>query len=275
MAKSAPSAHPLETLCELTTALEAAVLETLAKPGKKAVHHLRTTTRRIEAQLELLAILPEVQLQPRPRDKALSLLKDLRHAAGQVRDLDVQRDLIAGQAAPKNASPDLLKEVRELRHTLKTKRNDEADNLLNLLQKRRSKLPLVFKDLLDSLKSAESHPLTEPRLISLVHDWYTRHCGHNPTATPPEDPARLHDIRKTAKLARYLAESAPKAATKAHRLATRYGDLQQAGGQWHDWLLLAQVASDELGKSSKLAKRFNSRADRSLRTYKRLLKRRI
>ncbi len=66
-----------------------------------------------------------------------------------------------------------------------------------------------------------------------------------------------------------------KTLVKAHRLATRYGDIQQAGGQWHDWLLLAQVASDELGKSSKLAKRFTSRADRSLRAYKRLLKRRI
>lgn len=278
MSSSTPSAHPLETLTELTTTFEASVLECLARPRKRTVHHLRTSTRRIEAQLELLSLLPDLPPHKKPGNKARKLLAKIRQAAGKVRDLDVQADLIQKQAAGKNASTVLRSEARELGRTLKKQRDTEADSLLALLQKQESKLPLAMEHLHDALAPAESLSITEPALIGMVKTWYAENVPALPPSSSRQDDAateRLHDIRKKAKLARYLAESAPKNAAKARRLAARYEDLQQSGGEWHDWLLLAELASNHLGKSSKLAARFQSNADKSLRAYKRKLAKKI
>lgn len=278
MSSSSPIAHPLETLTELTTTFEAAVLECLARPRKRTVHHLRTSTRRIEAQLELLSLLPHLPPHKKPGDKALKLLGKIRQAAGKVRDLDVQADLVQKQVSGNNASTALRTEARDLVRSVKKQRDTEADALLALLQKQESKLPLAMEDLHDALAPAESISITEPNLIDVVKTWYAENVPALPPTSSQQNGSateRLHDIRKKAKLARYLAESAPKNAAKAHRLAAQYEDLQQAGGEWHDWLLLAEIASDHIGKSSKLAARFNANAEKSLRAYKRKLAQKI
>ena len=53
-----PISPPGATASQAVASLEASVLLCLAKPGKVAVHRLRTSTRRVEAQLELLSMLP-------------------------------------------------------------------------------------------------------------------------------------------------------------------------------------------------------------------------
>src|SRR5512140_941063 len=61
------------------------------KPQPKAVHHLRTTARRIEALVETLA--------PDPTRKQRKLLKrvdKLRRLAGRLRDMHVQTALLRG-----------------------------------------------------------------------------------------------------------------------------------------------------------------------------------
>lgn len=278
MARSAASVQPVETLNQLTTSFEAATVECLAKPRKKSVHNLRTSTRRIEAQLELFSMLPGLPAADKPRKKTLRLLGRVRHVAGQVRDLDVQLDLIADEATAKNGhrpSPTVGGEARELRRALKQKRDEEAKKLVQLLEKEETRLPDTLRKLRNALAPAESATLTEHRLIELVRDLYAEKSGMRPSVKPPQNPERLHEIRKQAKLARYLAESAPESATLAHRLAARYEDLQQAGGTWHDFQLLADVAADELGQSAQLPERFHVRAERSLNTYKRKLAQRI
>jgi CHAD domain-containing protein len=271
MPRTDQSAHPLQTLRQYTEALEAAILICLAKPDKKAVHTLRAFTRRIEAQLQLLAMLPNLPPHEKQARKVTRLLKKLRRAAGKVRDLDVQRGLIGDEAAGNNGgsrpAPEVRKEANELRLKLRRKREEAAENLHQLLQKHRAKFPLVFEKLLDVLEPAESISVAQTQLTALVREWYARHTP----ASAPQDPAQLHDIRKRAKLARYLAESAPESAASAHRLAAHFEDLQQAGGEWHDWLLLHQRSASELGKSAKLPQRFSAHADTSLRAYKRRL----
>jgi CHAD domain-containing protein len=273
MARTARSAYPLQTLRETTKSLEAAILVCLAKPDKKDVHRLRTSTRRIEAQLELLAILPDLPPHKKEAGKARRLLRKLRRAAGKVRDLDVQRDLIGDEAAGRNGgsrpTTELRKEAAALRRTLKHKRDEEAGRLQHLLGKHRTDYPVVFKKLLDALGPAESITLTEATLTSLIRDWYARHTPGSASAV--QDPAQLHDIRKRAKLARYLAESAPQSATTARRLAAHFEDLQQAGGKWHDWLLLHELSASELGKKATLPQRFATHAENSLRAFKRRL----
>jgi CHAD domain-containing protein len=276
MVRSGQSALPIRNLGEVAASLEAAIRLCLAKPLQRAVHDLRTATRRVEAQLELLSMLPDLPPHAQQRQLVLGLLKKLRRAAGQVRDLDVQLDLIRREAdADKNASspdPAIRVEARRLRRTLNRDRDHAADHLQQLLHKQHARLPQAFGELLATLAPAESTALSELRLIELI---LARYGSPRETETPelpvPDDTARLHELRKRAKLARYLAESAPKSAVAAQRLAGQFAILQRAGGEWHDWLILAEIAADELGDSAKLPQRFLAHAEVSLRAFRQRL----
>ncbi len=96
MGQTEPSAYPIRTLREHVTALEGAIMLVLVDSKKDSVHRLRTSTRRIEAQLELLSLLPDLPDYRRAAKKVRRPLKELRRAAGLVRDLDVQRGLVRG-----------------------------------------------------------------------------------------------------------------------------------------------------------------------------------
>jgi CHAD domain-containing protein len=278
MARTAQSAHPIETLREAVTSLEAAALLCLARPGRKRVHELRVSTRRVEAQLTLLSLLPKLPPHDHEADKAHRLLKKLRRAAGCVRDIDVQRDLIRNEAA--GAPRKLRADARTLRRTLKRQRDHEASALLRLLNKQRDRLPRVFEDLLSTLEPRQSLALTQTQLVALVRRWYAQPADHSPSSAAAlpvasDDPQALHAIRKRAKLARYLADSAPETAHAAHRLAAHFEDLQQSGGQWHDWLILSEIADDELGDYSELPHRFAAHAETALHDFRHRLRYKI
>lgn len=270
MASGDSKIQPLKTLREQSTALDASILECLAKPTKRPVHKLRTSTRRIEAQLQLLATFPELPAHAKRTQKILGLLKKIRRAAGVVRDIDVQMDLIAETTPKKTGSQsanDVRKDARQLRQDLKRWREKHADELVELLNQQKTNLPLAFKDLFDSLEAAGSFAITEADLTSRVRAWYSQNI---PESAPDlDDIEHLHDIRKQAKLARYLAESAPESAARARRLASQFEDLQEAGGQWHDWLLLSEIARTNLGNSAELPKRYAARAEKCLRSFER------
>jgi CHAD domain-containing protein len=270
MASGKTKIEPLKTLREQSTALEASILECLAKPTKRPVHKLRTSTRRIEAQLQLIAMFPEVPPHAKPAQKVLRALKKIRQAAGVVRDIDVQQDLVAETTPRKRSSQSadaVRKDARQLQQDLKGWRDTHADELVALLKQQKTDLPLDFKDLFDSLGDADSLAVSEADLTSRVRAWYRDNV---PEPAPDlDDIEHLHDIRKQAKLARYLAESAPASATKARRLATQFEDLQEAGGQWHDWLLLAEIAREHLGNSAELPRRYAARAEKCLKQFER------
>lgn len=279
MARANHSAHPIQVLRDATTALEAAILLCLADPEKSAVHRLRTTTRRIEAQVELLSMLPGLPPHDQQQRKVLRLLKKIRRSAGKVRDVDVQRSLIrdeaAGSKGARRPEDDIRAEARRLRRELKYKREQEADHLLRLLHKQQARLPIVFEKLLAALAPADSITLSEATLTALVRDWYQQRSDHPHSDSAPQDADDFHEIRKRAKLARYLAESAPKSAPVARQLAAQFESLQQAGGQWHDWLLLAEVSASKLGGSAKLPQIFSAKTNRALENFKRRLHHKI
>ena len=268
MAADATAACPVRTLREMVTALEAAITLTIAEAKPKSVHKLRTTTRRIEAQLELLALVPNLPDHAKPAKKAKKLLKKLRRQAGRVRDLDVQRKLAQDQP------PRLEKEARHLQKMFKRRRKDKADDLLDALDKYQPKLTRALEGLLDALSPAEAITLSAPQLIQLTLHWYR----HNIPVIPPQDSDQLHAVRKSAKLARYMAESASPASKSAKsnaaiaRLARTFESLQQSGGDWHDWLTLSQIADREFGSSSQLTRSFTSQCEKSLAVYQRRLK---
>ncbi|GAC1416945.1 MAG: hypothetical protein NVSMB62_07030 [Acidobacteriaceae bacterium] len=267
--------RPVQVLSELATSLEAAVLECLSKPRKKAVHGIRTSTRRIEAQLELLSMLDGLPPHGREILKVRKLLKKLRGAAGAVRDLDVQRTLIKDEIAGNRRNRALEKEGKRLRAELKRVREREAEKLVGLLERDERKLPRTLGALLAALEPAAETRITEARMVALIREWYRRHAEPSVEGAEAGETDQLHAVRKVAKLARYLGETVPESATAARRLAAKFESMQEAGGHWHDWMQLAGVAVDELGRSAALPQRFTEHADSALSDYQRRLRYRM
>ena len=105
---AADTTCPVDVLREHTTELEAALTVCLADPGHKPVHRLRTETRRIEAQLLLLAEIPTIPEHRKQAEGMRRALRRIRRAAGELRDFDVQGKLLerfTTRAAANGASP--------------------------------------------------------------------------------------------------------------------------------------------------------------------------
>ncbi len=254
--------YPLETLRQRLTELEAAILLCMDDPAKKPVHRLRTMTRRVEAQLTLLAALHVPKIQGEDAQQARRLLKKLRRAAGKVRDLDVQDDLIA-----ENSPPKAREDATKLRDKFQQQRNKAAGQLQHDLQRHHGKLTKTLESLLNTLETNEPPVITSAQLSRLATDWFTANAPD-----PTDNSDDLHTIRKTAKIARYLAENAPKQARAPRKIATEFESLQQIGGEWHDWLILSEIAREETGDSSPLTAAFTGKCKRSLASYRRRLK---
>ncbi len=272
---------PMQVLRQHATALEAALSVCLADPGHTAVHKLRPETRRVEAQLRLLAQVPEL---PEHRDDAgrlLRALKRLRRVAGEVRDLDVQRsklEELADTAAAESkdaatevdadtAEQTLAKGATKLRDYLKAKRADAASDLERLLRKRQAKTAGATEALLKTLESADEVSLPVSDLRRAAEAVFSRHglLAKGDVAALTED--ELHTVRKAAKTARYLAETLP-GNPGSVEAAKHFEALQEAGGQWHDALDLARVARRHLGKGHPLAVALAGERDSKLEAYR-------
>jgi CHAD domain-containing protein len=252
------TAHPIDTLRQYVTELEAAILLCLDKPDKKPVHRLRTMTRRIEAQIALLDILHVPKTHSREARNARRLLKKIRRAAAEVRDLDVQQDHIADHI-PANAGAD----ARQLSEHLASERTKSAEKLVEALKKHQASLSETLESLVKAFSKAGPLTLTAGQLSALTLNWFERNAP-----APSDDPDSLHTIRKKAKIARYLAENAPKEARSARRIAEAFESLQELGGEWHDWLILSGIAREHAGESSRLTRAFAQRCARTLASYR-------
>src|SRR5579862_3826645 len=129
MAAGNSSAHPIETLRSQSLRLKDALATCLSEPTIAAVHRLRTTIRRVEAQTKLLTQLRGLPPHDRESRTLLKRLKKLRRLAGKVRDLDVQLDLIAAQSTPETAG-----EAKRLLSRLKPDRDHQAILLIDYAQ---------------------------------------------------------------------------------------------------------------------------------------------
>ncbi len=240
------------------TALESAINRVLLKPRKEAVHRLRTSARRVEAQLALLEELLGGERAYRRPAKALrkvsKLLQKLRRAAGRVRDLDVQRTL-AKEAVKSTRSEAMRRESQTLRQELKHRREMEAELLVATLKEHALELESRLEALVQALQPVASAQVRGSNLVGMVRVWYESRRTEAEQARDPDD--RMHGIRKAAKLARYMAEQAHSAP-----VAREFERLQESGGPWHDALTLRDVARRTLGGKSGLAKMFAGRLEK-------------
>jgi len=265
MPKPAPSpiaVYPVQSLRDHVAALETAITVCLDEATPHAVHKLRTESRRIEAHLDLLRRLKGLPPFRAKAVKALRQLGKLRRAAGRVRDLDVQQKLIDDHLPDDSIQSRTDRD--ELHHTTTKLRKRYARKLLKLLHKRQPKIFRRLESLLTALEPAQALRLLPTDLLELADKDFRN--THAVLMRSPSD-EHLHGIRKAAKLARYQLELAP-ASLQAKRAAKQYQSLQQAGGDWHDWLALAASASQELGDDHPTAAHYTDLRDRHLEGYR-------
>ncbi|HEY1964594.1 MAG TPA: CHAD domain-containing protein, partial [Acidobacteriaceae bacterium] len=150
-------------------------------------------------------------------------------------------------------------------------RDEAAQKLQKKLRRRQAEIALLLESLLEALAPVEAFALAPVQLTTLARDWFAENEPPEPDGAA-DDPDYLHALRKNAKLARYIAENAPRSAKTPRRTAASFESVQEAGGHWHDWLVLAEIASARLGPSSPLSKLFNQRCRLALTVYRRHLR---
>jgi CHAD domain-containing protein len=249
-----------EHLRKLTDTLKENLGKCANDPGVDPVHDTRTGTRRIEAALE--AELRNNGLSRTDDNSELTqavrswerLLKTIRRAAAPVRDLDVQRKLLNNLLPkpdpkfpdPANTIPTDENSLVFQINKLDTALRDERAAPAAILKKNAAKWAAKLDAHLEAFISAPRPPgrKTRPDAARIALDAFARLASQMRLL----DAANLHDFRKGAKKARYMAEQGgddPRAGAVGKALKR----LQDEIGDWHDWLTLAEEAHKYLDAS--------------------------
>ena len=285
--------RPVSGLKTQIVALDAAMLVAVNSAEAGAVHKLRTSTRRVESQIALLEVLAggtKPLVLPPHADEAEGVRKGLRRvrqAAGAVRDLDVQSKAIEEDAPAKEevhkGSPGdaMRKEAKKLRKKILAQRDVEEAKLMAVLQDEAEGLAVHLRALEQVLKPANAQVVAQAVLLERMEFWFaqaTREVLRTKVKSgeTEKDALRrrvvglseesLHTVRKAAKLCRYMAESAAVGST-VRKAAGRFEAIQEAGGVWHDWLLLEQLSAEFHGKDARLTMRYRRHREAALAEY--------
>ena len=216
------------------------------RPHPEAVHDLRTISRRVEALLDALSTEPD-----KAQRKLMRRLKRLRRRAGRVRDIDVQilalRTLKIGRDSGRKAQ--LARHLNDRRSRRESKLQKALDS--ETVRDLRRRLARVEKALLAPLPA--SRPVTasaatppalpkppqkeEVQPVSLALRMFATIAKQQGAFTE----ATLHRFRTRCKRVRYVAEIAGDD-LEAKRIVNPIKRMQDAIGDWHDWLTLTQTA---------------------------------
>jgi len=208
--------------------LEQDLVKLSSKPRAENVHRLRTGTRRLQILLGELS--PRLD---RSQKKLLKLLGKIRRRAGKVRDLDVQLTALRSLKMPREPrrKTQLVNHLIELRGGQEEKLRKTVDKeTVREIRKRLKRAGKNFKP------EASRDPLVTARaILQRIH-----------RDTGPVTEAQLHQYRILSKRARYAAEFADQS-PEAEQFIAQVKRIQDALGDWHDWLTLTASASKNLG----------------------------
>ena len=238
------SQQALAHLAATADGFNAAVAQCAQDADPDAVHRVRTGSRRLQAMLEAtLRETPGPALE-QPARAWLRQLKQIRRAAGAVRDLDVHRKLLEDWVG-KDSGP-LSKQAEMLDAWLKGERKRLAHGMQKQTRKRQPALAEGQAGFLAGMSHAalSSRRNSRPADAVALED-FVRAAD----AMPVLDAENLHDFRKATKKARYVAESAADGQT-SNSVAIALKRIQDAIGDWHDWLCLREEASAALGQEA-------------------------
>jgi CHAD domain-containing protein len=194
----------------------------------EAVHGFRTATRRLEILLEQLLC-----LQDRNNKKLLKMLNRIRRRAGKVRDLDIQLAALRSLKVPlePRRKTQLMQRLIELRV-------QHEKRLSKLLTK--DEVRDIRRRLKKASKSAGGKAGRDPLQVSRE----ILRSVPRPEGSPSDE--ALHQYRVAVKRARYAAEFAAKS-REAAQLVAGLKRLQDALGNWHDWMTLTETATEQFG----------------------------
>jgi CHAD domain-containing protein len=265
----------------------------LEDSGVETVHRIRTGTRRVEAMIDVL--LREAGADNPALDAAAARwgqqLKKIRRAAAPVRDLDVHRTLLerfagVGKEGAKEHARMEQSEVEKLAATPEIK---------TALQQQAEQLDAWLKDAREQRAAELSRQIERRlgRLDGLAADfstaWQTQRGRRKPVRNaalaaldafaalseemPMLDASNLHDFRKRAKKARYVTEAGGDDA-QAKAVGRAIKRVQDAIGDWHDWLCLGEEAHIALGEhGQELSTMLASEVTRSFQAARRTAER--
>src|ERR1700744_6207928 len=199
MSKSS-AATPVEQLREQAPRLEAALSVGVATPTTKAVHELRSSTRRVEAQLELLATVKGLPPYRRAAQKVQRRLEKLRRIAGRVRDCDVQDKLLKDEdhtmSSAIEAPSDLTRTQEKFRKRITKNRARGERKLVAAIEQQLPKLARDTEELLKGLKPAKDLKVPVDDLLEGIESKMDRMLRSRERGEE-----HLHDLRKAAKRA--------------------------------------------------------------------------
>jgi CHAD domain-containing protein len=207
------------------------------QPSPEQVHDLRTSTRKIEATLEALALDAS-----RNGRKLLSEVARVRKPAGKVRDMDV----LTGFASTldvdgeRECAVELLeylgaqryKRARELRGAVKQYRPD----LTTRLKRSATKIEKLVREA-DKGNGDSQDPRAEAAALAIK-------LSQDLSNPPRLDRNNLHPYRLKVKELRYVLQLAGGAADQ--QFIEELGKVKDAIGEWHDWGELIAIASEVL-----------------------------
>ena len=264
--------------------LAARLRENLGKCASDAdvdpVHDTRTGTRRLQATIEkVVREVPADGPGAAVREAATAAMRGLRRirrTAGPVRDLDVHRKLLSklaerelepGKAAQHPEDPAVARSAAGPGEAA------QAGQRATPVERQAAELDRWLKDRREALakelqiKAARAIPRLEQRVAAL--EATLRAKGLRRRRAKPEavvalegfarlatemqalHAGNLHDFRKGAKKARYVAELAAGGDEEASRVGGTLKKLQDEIGDWHDWLVLAEEAHTALGDGAR------------------------
>jgi CHAD domain-containing protein len=209
--------------------LERDLVKLSSKSQAESVHRFRTGTRRLQILLGELS--PELD---RSQKKLLKMVGRIRKRAGKVRDLDVQLAALRSLKIPREPrrKTQMVNHLIELRVQQEKKLRKAVDeDAVREIRKRLKRASKNFKP------EASWDPLA-------VASGMLEGIGRGDA---PVTEALLHQYRILSKRARYAAEFAEQS-NEAVQFIAGIKRLQDALGDWHDWLILTQTASEHLGE---------------------------
>jgi|SRR5580704_3379 CHAD domain-containing protein len=209
--------------------LEQDLVKLSSKPRAENVHRFRTGTRRLQILLGELS--PKLD---RSQKKLLKLLGRIRKRAGKVRDLDVQLAALRSLKIPREPrrKTQLTNHLIELRGRQENKLRKAVDETtVREIRKRLKRASKNFNP------AASGDPLAVAGKM----------LGEISRGDSPVTEALLHEYRILSKRARYAAEFAEPSA-QAEQFVAGLKRIQDALGDWHDWLTLTQTAAKRLGE---------------------------
>ncbi len=222
-------------------------LKSLPKdPPAGEVHKLRTTTRRVEAIVSVLA-----QVEGKESRRLLKSIEPIRKAAGEVREMDVM--IGNARKLARRAEGDSLTRLME---QLQIAREQNARGLRRALGRRRGAARENLKEYSSLIRRAEAHAqrtASENGLPTHSHDGIhgaaanvVRELGE----WPQLNAENIHAFRLKVKQLRYILQLSSDANTG---LEEALGNVQRRIGDWHDWHQLHEIASEILTPERDLA----------------------